>query len=232
MPIKASQAKGAPARKITTWSFSRFHEHRTCPRKAKYKFIDKLKEPEGPALARGNHVHKLAEDFALGRLKRLPPELALFPDEFKELKKHKARLMVEQQWALSAKWEPVEWFGYDAWCRVVVDVAYFSADQTVMTVIDHKTGKVHPYQQDQLSLYALAGFAQSDTVERVYTKLWYLDQGEEKVETYTLDDVPRLKKQWAQDVKPMLSDTRFKPNPGNHCRFCHFRRGNGGPCEF
>ena len=225
MPIKATH-------QFTSWSFSRYNDWATCAFRAKLKHLDKLKEPEGPALARGSQIHKLAEDYATGRLPKLPVELKLFKEEFTVLRANRKRLLVEQQWALNVKWEPTGWFDRDAWVRIVIDVGSPDAKQTVLDLIDHKTGKIREVSKEQLTLYAIAGFAQMPTLKLLNAKLWYLDAGEEITEQYKPADVPALKKKWEARVKPMLADTKFKPTPNEGCRWCHFRKGNGGPCKY
>ena len=75
--------KRLPPRQFTSWSFSRYMDWRGCPAKAKYKHLDKLAEPPNAAMERGSMIHKLAEDYTLGVLKRIPAELKAFADEFK-----------------------------------------------------------------------------------------------------------------------------------------------------
>ena len=40
-----------------------------------------------------------------------------------------------------------------------------------------------------------------------------------------------LKALWEQNVKPMFKDEIFAPLPSYMCRWCHFRKDNGGPCS-
>jgi RecB family exonuclease len=65
-------------KKITSWSFTRYNTYSQCPAKAKFKFIDKLKEPDSPQMQRGTDIHKLAENYVKGEIVRLPKELVLF----------------------------------------------------------------------------------------------------------------------------------------------------------
>jgi CRISPR/Cas system-associated exonuclease Cas4 (RecB family) len=225
MPIKAKTSGG----KITAWSFSRWGDYEQCPAKAKYKHVDRMKEPGSPAMERGSMIHTLAENFVKGPLKgALPPELKLFGKEFRDLRKRKA--ICEEQLAFTEKWEKCDWFAHNTWLRVKMDVMYLDGDTLV--VIDHKTGKPKDDYGLQLSLYALAGFLTFPSATKVRAALWFLDAGEEVAEGFTRDQVEDLKKDWLKRIKPMFSDTRFAPKPGNYCRWCHFRKGNNGPCQF
>jgi PD-(D/E)XK nuclease superfamily len=210
------------------WSFSRLHQWEECPLRAKLKLIDKRTEPEGPALARGNAIHKEAEKFASGQVRALPQSLVQMKDEFKELKK--AKPLVEQQWAFTVNWEPTEWFGKDAWLRVICDAVTVSPPNAV--VIDHKTGKLREGYNDQVELFALAALAKFQDVSTVRTELWYLDHGVIKDDEFNRSMEKKLRTKWEKRARPMLADTTFAPRPGFHCRWCHFSKSKGGPCKY
>ena len=69
---------------VTAWSYSRLELYERCPFAFHQKHIAKLPDPGGPAMQRGNIIHKLAEEHALGRLTHPPEELKHFAKEFKE----------------------------------------------------------------------------------------------------------------------------------------------------
>jgi CRISPR/Cas system-associated exonuclease Cas4 (RecB family) len=216
---------------IKAWSFSRWKDYEQCPFRAKCKHVDRMKEPPSPAMERGSNIHKMAEDYTTGALKRLPKELKLFNDRFKALKKAKAT--VEQSWAFTRKWGITQWNDWqNCWLRVKVDAFYKEGD--TLFVIDHKTGKRKEDHLEQLSLYALSGMVIVPEVKKVVTSLWYLDSGETGGEGQEFSDkeVPALKKDWEKKTRAMLSDTRFAPKPGYYCQWCPFSKGKGGPCKF
>lgn len=237
--------KRTPPRQFTSWSFSRFMDWRGCPAKAKYKHLDKLAEPPNAAMERGSAIHKLAEDYTLGTLKRIPAELKAFADEFKALKKQPVKV-VEENWAWTENFKSEtawdNWTG--AWVRIKLDVAFVDTDRNVLVPIDHKTGKCRPEKQAeyemQLELYGLSGLLRFPDVVAAEPRLWYLDQGiiwpNETFKagdvSYPRKDVPKLEKKWIKLVTPMLKDTTFKPTPGDACRFCHYKAANGGPCKY
>lgn len=204
-----------PIQMITAWSFSRWQTYQNCPFKAKCKFIDKIPEPSSPAMERGSAIHKLAENFTDGSVKKMPKELKLFDKEFKELKKSGAK--VEENWAFTSGWGMTSWFGRDAWLRVKTDA--YAVTKKLLKIVDHKTGKPKPDHADQLSLYALSGLLRFPDVEEVTPELWYLDYGvkNDVQVTYNRDQLEALKKEWLQKTKPMLNDKSFKPKPNYPC---------------
>lgn len=224
-------------KKITAWSFSRWQAYEECPRKAKYKFIDKLPEPQGEALVRGTALHELCEFYLKGIIKKIPPELKLITQQLKELKKAKA--VPEAEFAFNRDWKPVDWFAKDAWCRVKADSTILpitGRGTPTVKVDDFKSGKLKPEGSTydlQLELYALAGLMTYSTAEQADTSLIFIDHGKSVASnSFTRKDIQKLQAAWERRTKRMLADTKFVPNPGNACRYCHFKKGNGGPCEY
>jgi hypothetical protein len=216
-------------KKITSWSYSRFSTYTKCPAKAKYKFIDKMPDPGGPAMERGILIHKLAEDYTTGKIKKIPPELLKFKDQFAELKKSKP--IVEQTWAFTKDWLKTV---YNDWqncaLRIKTDAACIDGD--TLYIIDHKTGKKYDDNKEQLELYAAGGGLWFPKVKKIITSLWYLDSGDTYEQSFDAADTPKLRAEWDKRVEPMLNDTRFAPKPSHECRWCPFSKAKGGPCKF
>lgn len=229
-------AKAAGPTKIVAWSFSRFNDYRKCPKYAFFKHVRRLQEPGSPALDRGSDIHEKAQVFAQKAARvACPEELQTFEQEFRVLQKNKATLAVEQQWCFDSKWQQADWFGKDAWCRIVVDACFVRKEDNVLVVIDHKTGKINDAHLEQLSLYALGGLLRNPDVDGVEVQLWYLDHGVQKPDQpkiYTHAELPALRKEWEQRVRPMLSDGTFREKPGKACTWCHYSKGKGGPCKY
>lgn len=242
--------------KFTAWSFSRLKDYLKCAFYAWHKHILKQhKEPEGPAMAKGTEMHTIAAQatHSSSYKKPLHPSLHAFKEEFEALRKNKTEVLSEQEWAFNAAWQPVSWFSKEAWVRIKTDACYVEQTavvprrpgraaamavdvqlrETTVTVIDYKSGKI--YEDDhkmQRSLYAVGALLMYPGATRVTVKHWYLELGEERVETFEAGSLPRLQKYWQQQSKKMLSDTLFKETPGNHCRWCFLSRAKGGPCKF
>ena len=245
-PVRAS---AQPVKGFTSWSFSRLSAHELCPLKAKLSMIDKIPEPQKPALKRGDEIHQLAQKYITGAHAKMAPELLLFKALFKSLRRDHAKdpesVVVESSWAFRRDWSSTTYDDWkEAWLRIKVDVARVRPDH--VDVIDWKTGKFSPQFNlvdylEQIELYALGGLL---LYQRPVTpRLVYLDQGvvfpEEKHElerTYTPDDVPELRKKWEAKVKPMLADRKFAPKPNKWCYNCWYRKDNkangGGQCQY
>lgn len=217
-------------KRIPAWSFSRWITYTKCPAQAKFKFIDKLKEPDSPAFAKGNAVHKDAELYLKGEKRALPPSLRSLEAEFKALKKLKP--MCEVQWGFDSNWAPTGWFDADAWVRVMAD-AVCSPEKGVLKIIDFKTGKKYHYHINQLSLYALAAFNKFLDIHKVSAELWYMDTGEIDTIEFHRSEEKSLTVRWKKDTAKMMKDAKFTPTPSaDACKYCHFKKASGGPCKY
>lgn len=233
------------ALKLTSWSFSRYSDYKQCPAKAKFKHIDKLKEPPNKAMLRGLAIHGMAEDFIKGTVRRLPEELATFSDDLLLLREwygtHEGSVLVEESWAFTREWDATEWSNWsECYLRVKTDVAFYdNAAKTKLTIVDWKTGRQRPEKEadyvEQLELYVLSALKLLPNVVEVRPWLAYVDSGSiypDSTTVYTREDLTNLTTIWERRITPMMEDTVFPPNPGNACTWCHFKKANGGPCQF
>jgi CRISPR/Cas system-associated exonuclease Cas4 (RecB family) len=230
---------------VTAWSYSRFSDYQQCPLKFKLKHIDKIKEPGSPAMQRGSDIHKQGENYLLSKGKAKVPEAYVhFASEMKQLKTLDP--LVEQQWGFTKAWQPATssgrdqhgWFAHDTYLRIVTDVSVVYDDNTA-DIIDFKTGKMYGTNQDQMDLFSTGPFMKFPNLELVTTRLWYLDIPDPAndgsntvVQEFTRDDFERIKKEWDKRIRPMFMDKKFPPKPNPKCRWCHFRKENGGPCKY
>lgn len=239
----SSGAAAPKTKRFTSWSYSRYNDWLKCHLYAYFKHLLKVKEPEGPALKRGQEIDDLCTKYASGVLAKCPPELIRFKEDFDALRKIKRKLNLQQELAFTKTWQPTDWRDWEnAWVRVKMDCYY--VEDTVLKIIDFKTGRIYPDNEKQLDLYAAVGIlVAAPDVESVEAELWYLDQEGENVvaKTYTRAEAKALLKQWEKDIKPMLVDSTFKPMPSEHaCRYCFFgqkakkdpKKKGPGLCQF
>ncbi len=234
-----------PKTMITAWSFSRYMDYRKCPAKARYKHLLRLPEPSNAAMERGNTIHKMAEDYIKGKIRVMPFELTKFKALFVSLKalykKKLSNMTVEDTWAFTKDWVQTRYDDWaNCWVRIKLDCASFKdKDPDTLIIRDWKTGKFREEQNadyvEQLELYVVGAMYTHKHVKTAIPQLVYLDQGTIYPTTptiYTRKDLPMLVKTWEARIKPMLSDTVFAPRPSDECRWCHYSKAKGGPCQF
>ena len=226
---------------ITAWSYSRLKLYGDCPRLFKYRNIDKLQEPVNIAMARGRNVHLEGAAYLDGTTPILPASYMLFREQMEDLKSFTP--IVEQQWAFTRNWKPCSWLDKKAYARIIIDAGTIYTDSTA-DVIDHKTGK--RYDEDyrpQMGLFAAAVFKMYPTeVQRsVTTRLWYLDSGEEVIEEFSKAEALEILAELEEEAEKMMAEKRWPAKPSWKCAWtnkkgesggCHFRKSNGGPCEY
>lgn len=222
--------------KVTAWSYSRYSTYAECPLKFKGKFIDKLKEPESPAMARGDNVHKATAAYLVGGMP-LPAEITTTFQKklLAEVKAHEDKV-VEQQWAFDAKWAPTGWFrpgmnGGEPWFRSILDCGVLYEDMS-LEALDWKTGKRYGSNDEQMETQAIAAYQHFKPATHVTTRLVYFDAKSEEIAEFPKSDLPKLLDKWAKKVAPMFTDTAFLPRPNDKCRFCLMAKGNGGTCRY
>jgi CRISPR/Cas system-associated exonuclease Cas4 (RecB family) len=208
-------------------SHSSIKLYEQCP--AKYKFIRimHLKEPSGDAAERGKQIHAELEQSLIG-LTLLSPELTYWHDYIETLKSKKVQ--PELELGIKRDWSPCSFSDPDAWLRGIIDI--FTIDGTTAYNADWKTGKER-YYEEQLKLYAALVFAAYPAVETVNLDIIYVDL--KKTQSYdaiTRKEFPSLKLWIDNRIYRIEKDTIFAPRPEYGCKWCHFRKDNGGPCKW
>lgn len=216
-------------KKITAWSYSRLSLYGQCPLKFKLQNIDKLPQPKAPAMQRGIDIHKLGEDYLNGKINRVPDEYKQFSKELKQLRKDGG--CAEEKWAFNKDWEPLEsFFDAEVWNRMITD-AHVEVDEQTIKVIDFKTGRVYDSYEDQMMLFATGTFSVYESIKRVETELWFLDQGKKITASFNISELAYFIKHWKKKVGPMFKDKKFSATANQYCKWCHYRKSNGGPCK-
>ena len=225
---------------ITAWSYSRLACYEECPRKHNYRNILKLDEPKGEAMFRGIKIHDEGAKYLEGKTDRVPVSYLKFMREMVELKGFNP--IVEQKWAFNKKMKPTSWMAKDCWLRVTLDVSLIYGDGTG-EAIDHKTGKMYDDYEDQLNLFAHSMFKMfpNEITTNVTVRLWYLDADEEVTREVSKAEAQEHFDDLTGRAEIMMTAKRFPPNPSWKCGGvrkdgtswgCHWRRSNGGPCEY
>jgi hypothetical protein len=226
------------AKQFDAWSYSRLAAYEQCPLQAKLKFLDKIKEPDSPAMKRGSDIHLGIANFLQGKAEGVPRE-ALNHPKVEQLIVELGQFpeaLVEQQWGFTSSWQPTGWFGGDTWFRSIMDVGVLYEDMTGEAV-DWKTGKRYGSNMDQMKSQAIAMFGRFKPLIRCTVRLAYLDTANPKDNPFDIADIqkheiPTIQRDFEKRVAKMFSDTVFAPRPNEKCHFCSFSRSKGGQCAF
>jgi len=211
-----------------SWSLSRIQTFEKCAARYKYRYLDKMAEAPGPAMARGTLKHKIMEDYVNGAITMLPPELSHYTIFLDSAKQKKAQ--PEIQMGLKRDWTPCAFDDPDVWWRGVLDLLVLDKVQAI--VYDWKTGQIYDDHDDQKHLYATAVLATYPELYQVRAIHVYLDKGKNREKTIHRDQAILLRSGYETRVARMESATEFIPNPTFMCRYCAFSAANQGPCKF
>lgn len=226
---------------ILAWSYSRLSTWMQCPFKAKLLMIDKLKEPTNAAMERGSDIHKKLEVYMSAGKGRVFKEMGPYKKYLSGIRKNKKNykaFAAEMQVAFNKDLKQVDWFGWDAWLRAILDL-YILEDDKKAIIIDYKTGRRKNEHVDQANMYAAVFYLlNKDTFDKkgeLSVQFLYVDQPniEEMLEkTYNLKMCEKYLKQFLKMGEAMTKDEAFVKKPSNNCKWCHFRKSNNGPCNY
>lgn len=156
---------------LVAWSYSRLNAYETCPRKFWNESVAKV-YPFVPtdASSYGDDVHK-AFKLYFRNGEALPLHLRQYDAQLKIIKAAPGQRIVEQQIALNAKWQQVEWYAKDAWLRVISDLTQHNGKRAVTW--DWKTGR--PSEDfTQLRINAAVTFLLAPEIETITMAYFWL----------------------------------------------------------
>lgn len=209
------------------FSNSSIKTYEQCPYKYKLTRIEHRHEPVGDAAERGKLIHSEFEHAIMG-LGMLPDTYKYWLDYIQALSNLNTQCEVE--FAITRDWVPCDFKDPSYWVRGIYDAVWHKDDRA--HVLDWKSGKERDYS-DQLKLYATIILACNPTIDYVTTEICYIDLNKRAPnESYTRSALPILKAWLTSRIAKIESDDIFAPKPDYGCRWCHFRKDNGGPCQW
>lgn len=221
---------------VKSWSFSTLKDFETCRYKVYLAKVKKCEQPSSPALDRGSEIHEEAEQFVDGRIGEMPKSLKKFEPAFWDLRKEyeAGTVQLERPWAFTQDWNaPTGWTAPDTWVRIKLD-AFWQDGPASGKVIDYKTGKKFGNEfkhSEQLQIYTIAAFLLFPEIEYIQGEMWYLDQQQTLVKTYTRSEALLFIDRWTKRGNALTTCVDFPPSPSPFtCRFCPFKET--GACEW
>ena len=218
--------------KVKTWSYSRLSDYERCPLFFYFKHIAKMEEPPNQWAAWGTEVHKQAEGYVSGQIKRLPASLKHVKPEIEQLRNAGAE--TEQTWWIDKHWQEVAAGDWDnAWLLIRADFTDIPDDGRVR-VTDLKTGKLRETEhKDQLRLYATAALSLYEDADSAVARALYADHGVSIEREYLRIDLKRQQAYYTKRAKPLFNSSRYDPTPSEDaCRWCFQAKSRGGNCQY
>lgn len=221
-------------------SYSRWSLYHGCPFKYKCKYILNLKEPPaGKAVMRGSTIHDMIEQYVAGLSNALPWDANNVLDVPPMGSKHPLQPVVERlrDWPTNDRHVEKELLldidmqpfpSTDPAFIVIFDaVAHHDG---IVEVEEWKSGKPYDEHAEQRHLYATAALTTWNPKE-VHVTTRYVDcTGSPAKLSVTPNDTKQMIELWQGRRETMMNDKILAPRPSGKCRWCHFRKSNGGPC--
>jgi len=205
----------------TAWSYSRLNNFETCPKKFWHTSVRKdIRDADGEALRYGKMVHKALEQ-RVSKGTPMPLNLRHLEKYAKLLADANGKKLTEQQLCIDNMFNPCDWFGKEAWCRAILDLAIIKGSHAI--VFDYKTGKIS-YDFTQLKLAGVMLMLHEPEIQTIelcylWTKDKKLTRDEDghltrnDIKTVILDLMPRIKK-----YEKAHRTESFPARPGFLCR--------------
>jgi len=210
------------------YSYSSIKMYEQCPRKFKFSKIDRLPDSSGDAANRGKQIHTEIEEVIKGGLQLLSTDIEHLAPKIENWIKAKA--ISEMPFAVNAYFAPVSYDDPTAIFRGVIDLYVENGPEA--TIIDFKTGKHRDYK-DQVTVYAAVILSCKPDIEYVKTAIEFIDLVKtDEYPVITRRDLPFLLLGLKDRMKVITKDTIHAANPSGLCKFCHYRKSNGGPCKW
>jgi hypothetical protein len=206
--------------KAFSWSYSKYKNFNTCPKRFYEVDLAKNFTESSEQLIWGNQVHD-AFKRALKYKAPLPNEMKDYQHWVDEMFGGPGDLLVEQKLAMTRDFQPTDYFKPNVWFRGVCDVAKINGP--VAWARDWKTGKLQ-HDSRQLVLMAQCLFVHYPKLSRIKTEFVWLKEDCVTVEVFDRDTIHR---EWisifpqVKDMEHAAETLTYPPKPGKLCmRYC------------
>lgn len=209
-------------------SYSAVKVYEQCPSKYKFSRIDRIPEPSGPFAERGKLLHTEIENALKGELMLLSDELKHLEPRIKAWRDVNA--VSEMPIAVDLDWKETAYDDKDSLFRGIIDLYYEDGDTAV--VLDFKTGKIRDYM-DQVAVYSALVLSCKPHIMQVKPIIEFIDHKQTtNYNVHKREDLKAMQDDLVKRVHRVQFDSVYAPNPSFLCRYCHYRKDNGGPCKW
>jgi hypothetical protein len=227
--------------KKPSYSFSKLEMDEKCPWAYQKVYIERIPRAETEPLLIGKTLHDLAAkyldrligaqlqtdwEFAEGLTPKEAPfdVFEIWPRFFNSfiLPDPMENPGVELKLAFDRNWKPTEYFGDDAFFRMVVDLTYRQGGLVV--VQDWKSNRAIPEALEknlQLRIYGW-GIRQDryPDAQEILLRLHFLRYGAEREVLLLPDDLATVPDDLEERIGKIESRKNFEPTPGSFCGWC------------
>lgn len=210
-------------------SFTRLEVFKQCPRKYKYKYVDKV-EPEQQdfaALVKGRAIHAILESYPERTSHKGAERYQKFIEPFINSELGRGYLGIkhvsEVKIGLDDNLEPVSYDDKKAIFRGIVD---YTAIHGILNIIDFKTGKFKEqcYQSyDQLIFYAIYFFKRYKHIDKIRISFVYVEHVLENDLILERKYLDVYMSELLKSISNLRTESVFPTAKGKLCSWCDFK---------
>lgn len=202
------------------WSYSSLALYQQCPKKYYHLKVAKdVKDPPSEAIAFGNEIHKIAENY-VSKGTPIPEKHKQIEPALEALRAMSGEKLCENKLGLTADLKPCGFFDRGVWWRGIADLIILQDD--VALTVDYKTGKSSKYaDMKQLELLSLAIFKHFPQVKKVKAGLAFLFADDFVRAEFHADQQKTLWGSWFSDVGQLeqsIQSEVWNAKPNFTCR--------------
>mgnify|MGYP003331839977 FL=1 len=202
------------------WSYSSLALYQQCPKKYYHLKVAKdVKDPPSEAIAFGNEIHKIAENY-VSKGTPIPEKHKQIEPALEALRAMSGEKLCENKLGLTADLKPCGFFDRGVWWRGIADLIILQDD--VALTVDYKTGKSSKYaDMKQLELLSLAIFKHFPQVKKVKAGLAFLFADDFVRAEFHVDQQKTLWGSWFSDVGQLeqsIQSEVWNAKPNFTCR--------------
>lgn len=208
-------------------SWSRISTFRECPYKFWETYLSKTypDESNNPAFVKGTEIHKQVDDYIkTGDSTKLGTIAATAKPLVDKLctADNGTKFSGEVQCAVDDNWQAVNWFGKNIMFRAIYDAQYLDYDFKRAILIDWKTGKVRPYEEErgQLHLSAAILFELEPEIDVIKASYNFLEHNEVTTTMFHRKDHAANKAAWELEALTINETKEWLPKKNKYCHFC------------
>lgn len=225
--------------KFTPYSFSKISTYKTCPRKFKYQYIDKIGTfLDTPALIKGRTIHYLIENSSLlpeQYTDEMKQNIIDFPETLeikrrfeeselgiKYLRNIDKNAVIEYKLGLTKMLDACS-YNRDSLFNGIVD--YICVKDSVLYLVDWKSGRYKDarYQDyNQLLFYSIY-FFQKYNITKIIISFVYVEHNIENDLELDITYLDSYKRELLLPIKTIEEDNSFEMNKTRLCDWCGFK---------
>lgn len=224
--------------KFSPYSYSKISTYKSCPKKFKYQYIDKIGKFESfPALVKGSTIHYIIENLKLDQslyTDKMKQNISDYPETI-DIVMNFRNSDLGKKYLLDIDKEPIQEFklgltktldtnSYNKESLFNGIIDYICVKSGELYLVDFKSGKFRDnrYQDYNQLLYYSIYFFQKYKIQKINISFVYVEHNLENNIELDIKYLDNYKRELLSSIKTIEEDTDFLENKSRLCDYCGF----------